>query len=810
MNIRPPVSLKIDRHELLRTVRERLRLPASGTDATDPGAILLEGASWMAEQLSEQLDRYPLGVMRQFVHMLGGSLLPARPAVTVALLLPAGAGVLRSGVDRPSALRLLTPQTEERDLIEFCVMEPELPLRPLELLSSSIWLAGALHQTGHNQADGTGMEAQMLQVGEQQPVDSFGREIVEFTMLSSRPEELLKALHEAIAAFDERNIGWLALSAGRIASDRVVLSARLAPERAFLRSAPGGYAPGGSLVGDWGLLDESTWTPPVSVAPIRALPASLHGISPLPGPAEHTILIPRVPPDTAVVGLLQLPSRPMPPAVIEAIWRTVSRLNGQLGLYRPAVRRTLLEAPQDPLPLWVNGVLQGDLWSRLVAHSPTSFLHVRWPRPEAGSIRLALLSDPATPPGELQAWALVPGATGEVLRHPALRLERLWHILLPDAAGHLQRVDAISVQVQAEDTGLLLAIEGRPTAFWGNPALIANAPAVYDGRAIAIQRALPEAVTLLTEDVLTDESMSGMQSDPFPEEIRRLLGKLPLAYAEIGNLRIVDFQGLPVDAVAGVLTVNAPDSDGTLVPVRPGQELRLGWYRRTDGARGRIEPLALAYAEQPPGVSPGIQAAINPLGASGGADRETEDACIQRLFGPGTDTPILPTDWERSIRQALGPESHGWIIRCWGYAERTLIATTIWPSTIASGRDGMDGDPESAAFLEALRDAGPDVLVVTLGRADRTLNRSELSRAREVVDGLVRQARQRLGTFQRALVTPIWPLRLRLRGAAELPPLPAFRVQASGWLVDTDGRESPCLPTLMLNAAVVAIGEDPL
>jgi hypothetical protein len=301
--------------------------------------------------------------------------------------------------------------------------------------------------------------------------------------------------------------------------------------------------------------------------------------------------------------------------------------------------------------------------------------------------------------------------------------------------------------------------------------------------------------------------MAGLQADPLSDEVRRLLDRMPLAVAELAGQRINDFRGLPVDATAGVLTLNAPDRDGVVLTARPGQELRLGWYRRTDGARGRIEPNAIAYAEQPPGSTPGILAAANPLGATGGADRESEDACIQRLFGPGSDTPILPTDWERAIRQALGPEGHGWIIRCWGYAERSLVASRTWPPPSAGA---LEADPETAALEAALREAGPEVLVVSLGRADRLIDRAELSRARAVVEALVRQARQRLGTFQRCVVAPLWPLRLRQRGPADIPPLPAFRLQASGWLVDPHGREAPCLPALMLNAAVVSVGEDPV
>ena len=76
--------------------------------------------SEMVETLTEQLDRYPWGVLRQLAHLLGAELRPARPAVGVVTLAVQQSGRLELGAN-PSRWRLFTPQTEDaaRRFIEF-------------------------------------------------------------------------------------------------------------------------------------------------------------------------------------------------------------------------------------------------------------------------------------------------------------------------------------------------------------------------------------------------------------------------------------------------------------------------------------------------------------------------------------------------------------------------------------------------------------------------------------------------------------------------------------------------------------------
>ena len=86
MRIPPPGTLKLSREALMEDVKERLikSLPHYANqedDPTDPGWLLLEQAAWLVELLSEKLDEYPYAVVQQFVHMMGGHLLPAQPAV---------------------------------------------------------------------------------------------------------------------------------------------------------------------------------------------------------------------------------------------------------------------------------------------------------------------------------------------------------------------------------------------------------------------------------------------------------------------------------------------------------------------------------------------------------------------------------------------------------------------------------------------------------------------------------------------------------------------------------------------------------
>ena len=108
----------------------------------------------MVEMLSEQLDEYPMSVVQQFVHMLGGQLRPAHPAIGVVVVSPSSAGVMKVPEDRPSPWRFFTAQTEDRDMIEFVPIEAEVDIRPAVVDSvtrlwmvNCVWL-GALWKTG--------------------------------------------------------------------------------------------------------------------------------------------------------------------------------------------------------------------------------------------------------------------------------------------------------------------------------------------------------------------------------------------------------------------------------------------------------------------------------------------------------------------------------------------------------------------------------------------------------------------------------------------------------------------------------------
>jgi hypothetical protein len=115
---------------LLRDIRDRLsqRIPAYGDDdirPTDPGWLMIEEAAWMVELLSEQLDRYPLSVVRQLLHLMGAEPLPATPAVGLVCVKVAHGGILSTPHELPPSTRMFTAQTETRDLIEFRTFEPD-------------------------------------------------------------------------------------------------------------------------------------------------------------------------------------------------------------------------------------------------------------------------------------------------------------------------------------------------------------------------------------------------------------------------------------------------------------------------------------------------------------------------------------------------------------------------------------------------------------------------------------------------------------------------------------------------------------
>ena len=208
---------------------------------------------------------------------------------------------------------------------------------------------------------------------------------------------------------------------------------------------------------------------------------------------------------------------------------------------------------------------------------------------------------------------------------------------------------------------------------------------------------------------------------------------------------------------------------------------------------------------QAQGTNPAIKRVYNPLGAELGCDRERSEDAVDRLFGPGDAVPTLPSDFERLARQALAPRADGWLVRCWTYAERTLMQHAMWPLS----RDLQSPpDPDVAALRAELASAGPDQVLFAIAAPEGELSEPDLAWARGRLDNRIRRLRDRLPSVRGAVVCRSWALTLSIPANVDPPDvLPAFSTdQWRGTLRDSLGRSAPCpANTLLLNAAIVAV-----
>jgi len=811
VRVPPPGSLKLDRQILLRDVRERLakRLPKYGAeepDPTDPGWLLIEQAAWMVEILSEQLDRYPYQVVQHFVRMMGGTLRPAQPSVGAVVLDCTRPGVLTQDAKRPSSWRFFTAQTETRDHIEFVSAEPKAAIRR-GAVEGLAWIEGGeLFRLGRPAA-AEGIEAQVCWRGEPERSGVFDREEVRFLLVSDNLEGLLETVSSAVEQLRERHLGWLALEA-EATDEHVVISARVDPAGAFARSAPGGLWGGGDLSGDWGHLDGTEWTPPVTVADHSSLPRYLRAAAPMPGEDEGTILLPGIPEQFPLGRLLVRNAAPLPRAAVDAIWRTLTHIDTKLLPFKPAIQRHF-PAPEEDAgePSWVADALDGGLWDRLATPAPQTVAHVQLAPGSRGkgTARLALifrdLGDDDLPPIRLYGKTRTGRLPVEPLRHRVA-----WRLAAPPPRSDqgMWVLVALDVTLPEEMSSLLVAVSGRPEAALLNPLLVTNMPAVHDGRTVAVRRNVPEGISLLHQDLVTPQTIGQLAGEPLHDTTLAAIRKLPLASFGLDRgPDIRDWAGVDVDAAEGLVTINAPDPAGELRALRPGQEIQLDWYRRTDGATGDVEAGAINLVEQTEGDDPHVVGVTNPLGTFFGAARETAEAAVERLFAPHGDTPVLPSDHERMIRQALGSRGRGWFVRCWTYSERSLVSTALWPVQ----EPGTTPESESARLLGGLADAGPDTLLVALGPLDGPMSEEDLDWARRVVEQQVRRLSERIPVLRNALVTRFWPLTLDADEEMADLVVPCFDLQKlRGTLRDEQDRTAaPPQAALFLNAAVMAV-----
>lgn len=798
MRVPPPGKLKLSAAALLQDVRDRLsdRLPAYARkeeDPADPGWLLMEQAAWMVEAMSDQLDRYPFAVVQQFVHLTGGQLLPALPALGVVFAVPEQDGVL-SG-EQPAPWRFFTAQTEQQEAVEFVPIEGDVPVRVGQWTSALGVDQGALWVVGTPEADDA-TTGQLLWAHPPRRAEVFDSQTVRYLLVATDTDALATLLEEAIGRLKERNIGWLALKVERLSAQRLAVVAKITPGRAFARTVPGGLAPGGDLVGDWGTLDDSTWTPVVQVRDDSSLPARLRGMRPIPL-AEGQFVIPNVPLHYPVDRLLIARASPIPASVEQAIWDTLARLDVRLAPFKPLIRRELSDGEQSA---WLAALLEAGVWERL--SGPTTLLHVAFGGEGGAAVRVGLIVDIEAPerPPDYQIWAL--DGVGQLSTEP-IPSRVVWRLPLPPRAGgvRMQTVVVVEVPTTDETSGLVFALAGGCVGALLNPVLVGNLPAVRDGRDVQIRRAVPEAVNLLFPDIVTEAVRERLLREAIPTDVAAQLRALRLAEVEVeGEAPILDWAGVAIDASEGRVTLLAPDPAGQARPLRTGTRLHFPWYRRTDGERGNVPAGSIEIVEQEPTARPQIVRVFNPLGTFYGAPREANDAAISRLFAPAAGTPVLPADFERQIRQTLGATASSWVIRCWSYAERTLTETTLWPPHDPFALP----DPETEALRAQLAAAGPETLLVVIGPTTGRISPAELDAARRAIRRMVQQLSERLPMVRDAVVTGFWPL--QLKGAPAPALLPCFTVErGEGTLIDATGRTAAVPRATLLNAAVVGV-----
>jgi hypothetical protein len=166
---------------------------------------------------------------------------------------------------------------------------------------------------------------------------------------------------------------------------------------------------------------------------------------------------------------------------------------------------------------------------------------------------------------------------------------------------------------------------------------------------------------------------------------------------------------------------------------------------------------------------------------------------------------VLPADFERVVRQALGTRARGWNVRVWTYAERSMLSTAVWP--VAASTEALD--PETASLLRDLPRQGPTTLLVAVGPAEGQMTADDLDWARKVIRKTIRTLSRRTPTVRDALVTRLWPLTLRVPSEADADAIvtPSHDLAAmNGKLVDQFGRvAAPPAADLLLNGVITEV-----
>ena len=91
---------------------------------------------------------------------------------------------------------------------------------------------------------------------------------------------------------------------------------------------------------------------------------------------------------------------------------------------------------------------------------------------------------------------------------------------MPDPMGGQRMVLVVAIDVDLEEATeeLLVATEANPMCTMLNAVMVANAPAVSDGREVLIERNIPEPINLLFDDIVNKDVLKHLLRDNIPSD----------------------------------------------------------------------------------------------------------------------------------------------------------------------------------------------------------------------------------------------------------------------------------------------------
>ena len=103
-----------------------------------------------------------------------------------------------------------------------------------------------------------------------------------------------------------------------------------------------------------------------------------------------------------------------------------------------------------------------------------------------------------------------------------------WRLRMPDPTGGQRMVLVVAIDVDLEEATeeLLVATEANPMCTMLNAVMVANAPAVSDGREVTIERNIPEPINLLFDDVVNKDVLNHLLRDNIPSDAARIISRL--------------------------------------------------------------------------------------------------------------------------------------------------------------------------------------------------------------------------------------------------------------------------------------------